>query len=87
MKQLHHGTILVTNDASPTHIQLIEARQVVDGVADNFAKDRVLAIQPLTLVQRDEELAEVCVWLVLVCTCHDASVFAGAMWGSHVSVV
>jgi hypothetical protein len=39
-----------------THIDLVVAGQVVDGVPHHLAKDGVLLVQPLTLVKGDEEL-------------------------------
>ena len=55
------------------HVQLIEVRDIVNGVSYNPAKDRVLPVQVRTCIQGDEELAAVCVWLVLVGTGHKAS--------------
>lgn len=44
------------------HLKLIEVSQVEDGVACDLAKDGVLAIELLGLIQGDEELAAVAVW-------------------------
>lgn len=43
---------------------------VVDGVSNNFAKDCVLLVQVRASLLGDEELAAICVRLVLICTGH-----------------
>ena len=50
---------------------LVQAHGIVDGLPRDLAKDGVLAIEVVTAIHCDEELAVVGVWGILIGTCEE----------------
>lgn len=58
---------------------LVQAHGIVDGLPRDLAKDGVLAIEVVTAIHCDEELAVVGVWGILIGTCDETPTWYGCL--------